>query len=112
MAAMTTEILRIDKFSVPAAARETFLAAVHETHRELRTQPGFHGDDVVELCSGPSEYNIVTVVRWADHSALQRARAALQESHARRGFDPPAFRLELGVVADVGNYVPVAAGDR
>ncbi|WP_258008719.1 antibiotic biosynthesis monooxygenase, partial [Rhodococcus sp. ENV425] len=71
---MTTEILRIDKFSVPAAARETFLAAVHETHRELRTQPGFHGDDVVELCSGPSEYNIVTVGRWAHHSALQRAR--------------------------------------
>ncbi|ATQ28028.1 hypothetical protein CS378_04305 [Rhodococcus ruber] len=112
MAAMTTEILRIDKFAVPAAARETFLAAVHETHRDLRTQPGIRGDDVVELCSGPSEYNIVTVVRWADPTALHEARTVLQERHARRGFDPAAFRLELGVVADVGNYVPVDPGTR
>jgi hypothetical protein len=46
---MSTEIFRVDKFVVPANAREEFLGKVRATHAVLKTQPGFVRDAILEL---------------------------------------------------------------
>lgn len=45
---MSKEIFRVDKFVVPAHAREEFPMRVHATHEVLRTQAGFVRDAILE----------------------------------------------------------------
>ncbi len=101
-------IYRIDKFAVPAAARDAFLAAVAETHAVLRRQPGFRGDRVVEQCGGPGRFNFVTLVEWAGAEAIEAAAAAVRQRHAALGLDPRALIEAAGIEADLALYRAVA----
>lgn len=103
-------IYRIDKFIVPAAARERFMERLKETHRVLNGAEGCQRNLVMEQISGDSEFNIITFVEWRDAASYEMARAASQARHAASGFDPKQFMDELGVKADLGNYA-VAASD-
>ena len=97
-------IFRVDKFSVPTSARDTFLAKIRETHAFLDGMDGCIQNLVLEQVSGPGEYNIVTIVEWRDTAAFERAKRAAQMRHEASGFDPGTMLKELGVEADLGNY--------
>lgn len=56
-----TGIYRVDKFSVPQAAKDEFLKRVRDTHHVLRRQPGFIRDMLLEQVAGPGQFNIVTI---------------------------------------------------
>lgn len=56
-----TGIYRVDKFSVPQAAKDEFLKRVRDTHHVLRRQPGFIRDTLLEQVAGPGQFNIVTI---------------------------------------------------
>lgn len=47
-------VFRVDKFVVPANAREEILAKVRMTHELLRQQQGFVQDFLLEQFSGPA----------------------------------------------------------
>src|SRR5690606_35278998 len=63
-------IYRVDKFIVPEGARDEFLSRIMETHRILRTQPGFLKDSILEQSGGPGKYNIVTVAEWTNQESI------------------------------------------
>ena len=102
---------RVDKFVVPQASREEFLAAVWFTHGILRRQPGFVRDLVLDQISGSGEFNIVTLVEWADSRAFAGAVEAVRNAHAGAAFDGGATMARLGVRGDMGVYAAVDAGD-
>lgn len=100
-------IYRVDKFVVPEAAREEFLAKIRQTHELLRQQPGFIRDAILEQISGPGKYNIVTVAEWKDQQAIDAARAVVMRAHAESGFSPQETMQRLGIEADIANYRPI-----
>ncbi|QRM56229.1 antibiotic biosynthesis monooxygenase [Sinorhizobium sp. BG8] len=106
---MSAMIYRIDKFVVPAGAREEFLANVMRTDALLRTQEGFIEHTVLEQVGGPGEFNIVTMARWENADVVERARTAIAAAHRAAGFDPQALFKRLDIRADIATYRDVQA---
>lgn len=100
----TPHVFRVDKFMVPAAARDEFLARVRDTHALLRRQPGFVHDWIFEQTDGPARFNLVTTVEWASEAAVDRAKAAVMAMHRAAGFNAGELVSRLGISADVGMY--------
>jgi len=98
-------VYRVDKFVVPAEARAEFITKVQNTHDLLRTLPGFVQDFVLEKSAGPGEFNFVTIVEWESAEAIVNARAAVMAMHERIKFNPQEMFEQLGIRADLGNYV-------
>ena len=90
-------VYRIDKFIVPAAAREAFTGSVHATHELLRTCPGFVRDLVLEQTAGPGDFNLVTLVEWDSAESLENAKVVVAAVHRRSGLDVRAELEDLGV---------------
>ena len=103
-ALLSKRFYRVDKFVVPEAARKEFLARVFQTHAVLRRQPGFVSDLLLELTSGPGEFNFVTVAEWESEDFVAGARAAVQAMHRSQNFDPQELFQRLGIEPDLGNY--------
>jgi hypothetical protein len=99
-----SETFRVDKFVVPARAREEFLGKVHATHDVLRKQPGFVRDAILEQSSGPGEFNFVTIVEWENGDFFEGARQAVAALHRKMNFDPHELIARLGLRADIANY--------
>jgi hypothetical protein len=97
-------LYRVDKFIVPAAGRDEFLARVHDTHVVLRRQVGFRQDMILEQQSGPGAFNIVTVVEWESAEVVGHVAAAVAARHAEIGFDRNEMIRRLGITADIANY--------
>lgn len=97
-------VYRVDKFVVPNAARDEFLARVQATHEVLRKQPGFVQDNLLEQFAGPGEFNFVTVLEWEDQMYIEGARKAVMALHEQSDFNPQALYERLHIRADVANY--------
>jgi len=104
----TGHIYRVDKFKVPAAARQEFLGVVQGVHQLLRTLPGFEGDFLLEQSGGPGAFNIVTIAIWKDQAAFQAAKARAEADRAQTGFNPQAFMVKLGIQGDLADYRELA----
>lgn len=97
-------VYRIDKFAVPVAAREEFLAQIDQTKVFLDTQAGCLQNLVLEVQSGSDRFNFLTVVEWDSAAAFEKAKAAMGAVRRVSGFDPQAFLERLGIEADMANY--------
>jgi heme-degrading monooxygenase HmoA len=106
---MSGAFYRIDKFVVPAAAREEFLVKVMMTHKVLEAQEGFVNHAVLEQVAGPGEFNFVTVAEWESADVVERVRAVVAAAHKAANFDPQEMFARLGIRADLASYKPVAA---
>lgn len=101
---MTTSLYRVDKFAVPPDSLPVFLDRVHQVDRLLAKQPGCLQNLVLTQIQGPGEFNVVTLVEWADAAAMAQARAAMQAHYVREGFDPTIFMTNLGIRGDLSVY--------
>jgi heme-degrading monooxygenase HmoA len=99
---------RLDRFIVPAPAREEFLARVLQTHEVLRKQPGFIRDLLLERAADNGASSIVTLAEWESDAFVPGARAAVQEMHRAENFDPQELFSRLGIEPDLGNYHRIA----
>ncbi|MCA2408488.1 antibiotic biosynthesis monooxygenase [Rhizobium leguminosarum bv. viciae 248] len=106
---MSGAFYRIDKFIVPAAAREEFLVKVMMTHKLLEVQDGFIDHRVLEQVAGPGEFNFVTIAEWENTEVVERAQVAVAAAHKAANFDPQEMFARLGIHADIAGYKPVAA---
>lgn len=97
-------VFRVDKFVVPAAAREEILAKVRTTHELLRLQQGFVQDFLLEQFSGPGEFNLVTIVEWESQAAIDNVVPIVKAARERIAFNPHEMIARLGVRADIANY--------
>ncbi len=102
-------VYRVDKFVVPGRARDEFLAKVWNTHKLLRTLPGFLQDFVLEQSSGPGEFNFVTIVEWDSPASIENAKAAVRAMHKEMNFNAQEMFARLGIKADLANYRQVDA---
>lgn len=99
-------VIRINRFSVPANARHDFMALVEKTHDIIRAQPGFVDDMILDQRSGPSAFNLVTILQFEDEYALQPAIAAVAQADAQAGIDRQALSREWGVETEIAFYHP------
>jgi heme-degrading monooxygenase HmoA len=95
---------RVDKFVVPAHALPAFMERVHRIQRMLDGVPGCRQNLVLTQTGGTGEFNVVTVVEWANAQAMDAAKAIVRKKYAEEGFDPASFMQRLGVRADMGIY--------
>src|SRR5262245_24791392 len=95
---------RIDSFSVPAAARQDFNAAMQRNFAFIQTLPGFLGHVVFEKAGGPSHFNLITMAVWESPEAIERAIQAVREYYKKIGFDPAEATARWGVTAEIGQY--------
>jgi hypothetical protein len=51
--------------------------------RLLAAQPGCKQSPVLTQTEGPGEFNVVTIVEWADAAAMANTRATMQAHYAR-----------------------------
>lgn len=97
-------VFRVDKFVVPAEARDEILGKVRMTHELLRQQDGFVQDFLLEQFSGPGEFNIVTMVEWESRAAVDKVVPIVRAAQERVAFNPQETIARLGVRADIANY--------
>lgn len=95
---------RIDAFSVPAAARPEFEAAMHRNLAFLETLQGFQGHVAFEKTGGPSTFDIVTIAVWESPEAVASAGEKVRAYYQEIGFDMQAMIARWGVTASLGFY--------
>lgn len=100
-------VYRVDRFVVPAQAREEFLARVRRTQRLLESLAGYEDGAVLEQRDGDGRANVVTIAVWCDRHALADARPIVRTRYQQEGFDPGALMHRLGIQADMADYEPV-----
>ncbi|WP_181170410.1 MULTISPECIES: antibiotic biosynthesis monooxygenase [unclassified Mesorhizobium] len=100
----TGSVFRVDKFVVPAQARDEILGKARMTHELLRQQEGFVQDFLLEQFSGPGEFNLVTMVEWESQAAIDKVVPIVKAAHESIAFSPQETIARLGVKADIANY--------
>jgi len=97
-------VFRVDKFKVPAASREEFLARVHTSNEILRAIPGFVEDYFFEQLGASGDTKIVTIAVWENEQAFSSAKSRVQEQYKKIGFSPAEIIQRLGIEADMDAY--------
>ena len=100
---------RIDAFTVPAASRPEFEAAMHRNLAFLKTMPGFNQHMVFEKTNGPTTFDIVTIAVWDGPEAIAAATEKVRAYYQSIGFDMPSVLGRLGITASLGYYNAPAA---
>jgi heme-degrading monooxygenase HmoA len=100
-------VYRVDKFTVPPAARDEFLDRVRRIHRLLETLPGFQDGAVLEQIDSREHLKVVTLAIWENREAFDAARRLVQARYQEEGFDPRELIARLGIEADLGAYHPL-----
>jgi hypothetical protein len=94
---MSKEMFGVDKFVVPAHAREEFLMRVHATPEVLRTQSGFVGSKsapisrITNASNGQRLLNNEELHENADQKTLQGLLAAKYRAKDKRNQWPEAI---------------------
>ena len=101
-------VYRVDKFVVPADAKEEFIGQVRLTHDLLRTLHGFQQDFLLENVAGNGEVHVVTIVEWRDAEAIENAKVAVTAMQKEMRFNPKELIARLGIKADRGDYQRIA----
>ncbi|MDR3473211.1 MAG: antibiotic biosynthesis monooxygenase [Devosia sp.] len=101
-------VFKIDRFRVPAVARNEFMERVRSIRDFLDAQDGCGQNLVLERAGDPDSSFVVTIVEWRDDEAFAKARAAAAARYAATGFSPQALIERLGIVAEIGDYGLVA----
>jgi hypothetical protein len=78
--------------------------SVHESRLPnptlLSALPGCKQNLVLTQTGGPGEFNVVTLVEWANGEALSAAKSSVDAQYAQEGFDPVNFMKSLGIRGD------------
>lgn len=109
MSAVSSSVFRVDKFVVPAAARDEFMGRVALIKGLLDTMPGCRQNLILEQRSGSDAVNVVTIVEWQDARAMENAKAAVAARYKEMNFNPQETIARLGIKADMANYSLYAA---
>jgi predicted ester cyclase/heme-degrading monooxygenase HmoA len=98
----------IDKFLVPAAAKEVFYERVKTNRTFIKNLPGFIEDRAYEHTDTNGNLVLITIALWESQEALNDAKEKVQAEYKREGFDPAIFMKRMGIVMDRGIYKEVS----
>lgn len=94
----------IDKFVVPARAKEEFINRVNYNRAFIKNLPGFISDNAYESIDANGNMLIATIAIWEDETALNKAKEAVQAEYKRIDFDPIEMTKRLGITLDRSIY--------
>jgi predicted ester cyclase/heme-degrading monooxygenase HmoA len=94
----------IDKFFVPAAAKDAFFERMRMNRNFIKTLPGFVEDAVYEHMDQPGNLHCLTVAKWESQAAVESAKQAVQAEYKKQGFDVTQFFQRLGITMDRAIY--------
>lgn len=94
----------IDKFFVPATAKQEFYERMQINRGFIRTLPGFIDDAAYEYEDENGNLVCVTVALWQSRGALDKAKEAVQAEYRKQGFDAAEMFKRLHITADRGIY--------
>lgn len=95
----------IDKFFVPAAAKNEFLNRMKINRNLIKTLPGFIEDIAYSHTDENGNLTCVTVALWENMEAVHKAKEAVQKAYKEQGFDLPAMLQRLNITIDRGTYL-------
>jgi predicted ester cyclase/heme-degrading monooxygenase HmoA len=107
MAANNAQVMFIDKFVIPATAKEEFMKRTDYNRKFIRSLPGFVRDEAYEGADMAGNGLLTTVAVWESREALATAKEAVQAEYKRIGFNPAEFTKQLGITLDRGVYKAV-----
>lgn len=97
----------IDKFFVPATAKQEFNERMNNNRNFIKMLPGFLEDAAYEYTDDKGNMVCITVAHWESIDALNKAREAVQAEYKRQGFDPTEMLKRLNILVDRGVYTEV-----
>lgn len=97
-------IYRVDRFVLPASAREEFFEKALHTQKFLRSLPGFLQDFVLEQSAGNGEFKVVTIVEWDSMESVEKAKPVVMAMHKETHFNPQELFTRLGIKVEQGYY--------
>ena len=100
-------LVRLDRFTLPAASREEFLRRVGFIPRLLRPRPGFLRDIAVERALPDDRLELATLVEWAAPEDAAAAAPMVTAALAEAGLDLRADLARLGVAGEKADWLAV-----
>ena len=94
----------IDKFLVPANAKQEFLERVKINRDFIKQLPGFVEDAAYERIDEQGNLIFITVAVWQNEEVLQKAKEAVQAEYKKQGFNPAVMFERLHITMDRGMY--------
>jgi heme-degrading monooxygenase HmoA len=94
----------IDKFIVPAAAKQEFTERLNINRNFIKKLAGFKGDVAYERTDEQGNLVCITIATWESEDAMKKARETVQAEYKRQGFDLPAMLERLHITMDRGLY--------
>ena len=98
------EIVLIDTFIVPEAAKDEFRQAAQNAQNFIKTLHGYVEGYIYEQTSGESTFNFLTIAVWKDQAAFEAAKKAVGAEYQRTGYDPQVTRQRLGITQTRSTY--------
>lgn len=103
-AANKDQINFIDKFFVPAKAKQEFLERVDINRNFIKDLPGFIRDTAFEQLDEDGNLIFITVAVWKNADVLEKAKHAVQAEYKKQGFNPAEMFERLNITMDRGIY--------
>jgi len=101
----TKEAVRfIDRFFVPANAKNEFLQRTAYNRNFLRTLPGFIKDEAYEQADEKGNLVIITIAVWQSIDFVNKAKEAVQKEYSRINFNLPEFLQRSNITIERGIY--------
>ena len=94
----------LDKFIVPAAAKDEFLQRMKINRTLIKTLPGFITDDVYQREGENGESHFATIAVWKDAAALENAKKLVTAEYQKQKFEMPAFLERLKIKIERESY--------
>ncbi len=97
----------IDKFFVPAAAKDEFLQRMKYNRGFIHQLEGFIKDNAYFKTEENGNLTVITVAVWRDAQAIINAKEAVFAEYKRIGFNPVEFYERLHIQLERGTYSPI-----
>jgi predicted ester cyclase/heme-degrading monooxygenase HmoA len=103
------EVSLIDKFILPAKAKQEFMQRVNINRAFIKNLDGFIEDAAYERVDEVGNLIFVTVAIWKNEEAINKAKEAVQAEYKKEGFNMPEFLKRLDIMIDRGVYTSTPA---
>lgn len=97
----------IDKFFVPANAKEEFIQRMNYNSEFITKLPGFVKGETFEQTDENGNFICITVNIWEKETFFNKAKEAVQAEFKRIGFIPTEFYQRLNIKLERGTYHPM-----
>jgi predicted ester cyclase/heme-degrading monooxygenase HmoA len=98
------EVSFIDKFFVPANAKEEFFQRMNYNRDFIKALPGFVKDEVYSETDANENLTVVTIAVWKNETSLSNAKEAVKAEYERMGFVPAEFIQRLNIKLERGVF--------